>query len=256
LKVSTSMLSMFPNLSAPAIELKGNLLTLMVLRLLYPNNERILSQLAEKIAKAPGFFQHAPVVIDLHALHEHEHEFENIDHSELNQLFDLAEIVQALRSHGLVPVGIRGGNPAQQEIALSLNLGILSDSKTVERPRRYPEAEPVTPPLSTTKIITQPVRSGQQIVSMYGDLIILSTVSHGAEILAHRNIHVYGALRGRALAGVNGDHEARIFCQQLEAELVSIAGQYQINEELPENLQGKSAQIYLIEETLKIEPLF
>lgn len=252
------MLSMFPNLSAPAIELKGSLLTLMVLRLLYPNNERILLQLAEKIAKAPGFFQHAPVVIDLHALHEHE--FENSENSEFDQLFDLAEIVRALRSHGLVPVGIRGGNPAQQELALSLNLGILSDSKTVERPRRYfsEESEPVvpTPPLSTSKIVTQPVRSGQQIVSMYGDLIILSTVSHGAEILAHRHIHVYGALRGRALAGVNGDHEARIFCQQLEAELVSIAGQYQINEELPENLQGKSAQIYLIEEALKIEPLY
>jgi septum site-determining protein MinC len=155
------MLSMFPNLSAPAIELKGSLLTLMVLRLLYPNNERILFQLAEKIAKAPGFFQHAPVVIDLHALHEHE--FENSENSEFDQLFDLAEIVRALRSHGLVPVGIRGGNPAQQELALSLNLGILSDSKTVERPRRYSseESEPVvpTPPLSTSKIVTQPVRS-------------------------------------------------------------------------------------------------
>ncbi|NJO14199.1 MAG: septum site-determining protein MinC [Thioploca sp.] len=238
------MPSLSHNWSTPALELKGSLLTLMILRLFETDSERIAEQLVTKIAQAPGLFQQAPVVIDLQALPDD------------NQSIDLIELIRLLRLHGLIPVAIRGGNSQQHQLAVSLNLGIMIDNSRAERPRRYPEPEPVVAsPPCLTKIVTHPIRSGQQVVALQGDLIVLATVSHGAEILAQRHIHVYGALRGRALAGVNGDGEARIFCQQLDAELVSIAGQYQINEELANHLRGKPAQVYLDNDTLKIEPL-
>jgi septum site-determining protein MinC len=243
------MPSLSPTYGAPALEFKGNLLTLMVLHLLDRDNEKIAEQLADKISKAPGFFQNAPVIIDLHAVQEEESDDDD-------KGVDLVELVGLMRSYGLIPVAVRGGNPLQHETALSVNLGILTDTKPVRSKFSYTEPEPVEVSApSMTKIITQPIRSGQQVVALQGDLIILSTVSHGAEILAHRHIHVYGALRGRALAGVNGDIEARIFCQQLDAELISIAGQYQVNEDLPDTLRNKAAQIHLAENALKIEPL-
>lgn len=235
-----------PTIYTPAFELKGSLATLMILRLFDCDNERITEQFADKVAKAPNLFQHAPVVIDLHAVP--------------NDTLDLSYLVQLLRTSGLVPVAVRGGSEAQHNLALSLALGVLSESKA-ERPRRSPEPETVAIPTPTpvpapTKIIAQPIRSGQQVVALQGDLVVLAAVSHGAEILAQGHIHVYGPLRGRALAGVNGDVEARIFCQALEAELVSIAGQYQINEDLPNQLRGQPAQIYLAGDQLRIEPLY
>ncbi len=227
----------------PALELKGNLLTLMVLHLFDTNTDRIAEQLTEKVSKAPMFFQHAPIVIDLHAVQ--------------NDDIDLPEVVRLLRTYGLMPVAVRGGNPQQQETALSLNLGLLTNAKPASGQNiQLSSPEQVVVPIpSRTKIVTQPIRSGQQVVALNGDLIVLSAVSHGAEILAHRHIHVYGALRGRALAGVNGDCEARIFCQQLNADLLSVAGQYRVNEDLPEDLLGKSVQIYLKGNALKIEPI-
>jgi septum site-determining protein MinC len=108
---------------------------------------------------------------------------------------------------------------------------------------------------ASTKVITTPVRSGQQIYAAGGDLVVLAAVSAGAELLADGNIHVYGALRGRALAGVKGNTEARIFCQSLEAELISIAGYFKLNEDLRETQWKQSVQAYLTDETLNIEPL-
>jgi len=227
----------------PAFELKGNLLTLMVLQLFEPNPTKIAEQLAEKVEQAPHFFQKVPVIIDLQAV-------------STTEAIDLAYVVNLLRTHGLVPVALRGGQEQHHKQALSLNLGLLAEVKS-ERVRRLTEPPSTpTPPTEQSKIVTQPIRSGQQVVCLQGDLIVLAPVSHGAEILAQRHIHVYGALRGRALAGVNGDNSARIFCHYLDAELVSIAGQYQVNEELPPTLRGKAAQIYLEADRLKIQPLF
>ena len=236
---------MYLNPYKPALELKGSLLTLMVLHLLEDDNEKIAEQLVNKVSKAPDFFKHAPVVIDLHAVQDDE-----------NDNIDLPRLVNLMRDSGLIPVALRGGNSQQHEAALGLNLGTLPDTKLVTK-RRYLEPETVAVPIpQSSKVITQPIRSGQQVAALQGDLVVLSAVSHGAEILAHRHIHIYGALRGRALAGVNGDTEARIFCQSLDAELISIAGQYQVNEDLPNNLRNKSVQIYLEEDALKIEPLY
>lgn len=105
------------------------------------------------------------------------------------------------------------------------------------------------------QLITRPVRSGQQIYARDTDLIVMGPVGPGAEVIADNNIHVYGPLRGRALCGVSGNTETRIFCQSLEAELVSVAGNFRLLENIPEDLRGKPAQIWLDNERLTIEPL-
>jgi septum site-determining protein MinC len=104
-------------------------------------------------------------------------------------------------------------------------------------------------------VITQPVRSGRQVYAHQGDLVVLATASPGAELLADGHIHVYGPLRGRALAGVSGDTRARIFCRSLEAELVSVAGYWRVRDDIPEDLIGKPVQIFLEDERVMIEPL-
>lgn len=104
-------------------------------------------------------------------------------------------------------------------------------------------------------LVDKPVRSGQQIYARDTDLIIMGQVGPGAEVIADNNIHVYGPLRGRALCGVSGNTDARIFCQSLEAELVSVAGTYRMLETIPEDLRGRPAQIWLDNDRLNIEPL-
>lgn len=109
--------------------------------------------------------------------------------------------------------------------------------------------------LASTLVIDRPLRSGQRIYAK-GDVVMLALVSHGAEVIAEGNIHIYASLRGRALAGVQGDTRARIFCTCLEAELVSIAGIYRtIENPLPPDIQGKPVQIRLDDEKLLIEPM-
>ena len=110
-------------------------------------------------------------------------------------------------------------------------------------------------PAPKTTIIHRPLRSGQQVYAK-GDLVVLGLVSYGAEVIAEGNIHIYAPLRGRALAGVHGNLDARIFCTCLEPELISIAGIYRTMETpLAADVLGKSVQIWLDEEKLMIEPL-
>ena len=139
-------------------------------------------------------------------------------------------------------------------------LTVLPPSGARERPleplvgevKKKPE-KPPEPAIKPTKIITSPVRGGQQIYAQGGDLVVISSVSPGAELLADGNIHVYGPMRGRALAGIKGDTKARIFCQQLTAELVSIAGQYKVSEDLRRDpLWGAGVQVSLSGDVLNI----
>jgi septum site-determining protein MinC len=146
----------------------------------------------------------------------------------------------------MILVAIRGGSEFHKSEAALSGLAWLPDQKnkteknvvmmgqsrqtlpveSIEQPKKVEEA--VTEAATETLIIEKPVRSGQQIYAS-GDLVVLSPVSAGAELLAGGHIHVYGPLRGRALAGVNGNREARVFCSQFEAELISISGQYKLN---------------------------
>jgi septum site-determining protein MinC len=104
-------------------------------------------------------------------------------------------------------------------------------------------------------VIDRPVRSGQRVYAAGGDLTVIAPVNSGAELMADGNIHVYAPMRGRAMAGLHGDTKARIFCSDLQAELVSVAGHYRVSDRIPAELKGRSIQIFLDQATLRIEPL-
>ncbi|WP_333686911.1 septum site-determining protein MinC, partial [Methylococcus capsulatus] len=118
-----------------------------------------------------------------------------------------------------------------------------------------PTPEPIRPPRQGTKIIDQPIRSGQRVYANDGDLVVIATVSPGAELMADGNIHVYGSLRGRAMAGVKGDLDARIFCLDLQAELIAIGGHYKVSENLDGTARGRPVQIMLRDNALIIQDL-
>ncbi len=222
-------------------ELKGSLFTLTVLHLFRLDRPAIERYLAEKIKQAPSFFNNTPVVIDLEGLAEPK------DGADLRGLYEL------LRGHGMIPVGIRNGGPKFQAAARLAGIPVLPESRASGAAKK---PEPSAPGAPRTRIINHPVRSGQEIYAPDGDLVILGAVSDGADVVADGNIHVYGALRGRALAGVKGDVEAWIFCQSLEAQLVSIAGRDRLSDQLDPSEGNRAVQIHLKEERLIIEHLF
>jgi len=242
--------SQHSNYHPPALEFKSTTFSVPVLVL--ANNDIVIieHQLQEKIQLAPEFFKNSPVVIDLQELNK----------QDLN--IEISELVNMLRSLDFLPIGIRGATTQQLKKALELaipahtgqNQAPLTTDSTKPQPvKPTPVVEPSTSTESTT-LITQPIRSGQRIYA-HGDLIVLAQVSAGAEILAEGNIHVYGSLRGRALAGVQGNIEARIFCSDLQAELISIAGTYKISEDLTETVRNRPVQICLQNNTLTIKDL-
>lgn len=240
-------------------QIKGGRISVTTLELNRYDYASFNEQLNQAVSAAPQFFEQMPIVIGLEKLPE-------------DAFVDFLEICQLCQIHGLTPVAIRGGGEAQQTAATVAGLSRLPGqtrrgdappmlTEVVEVPSREPaDAEPPKAaederPMRASRLITSPVRSGQQVYAQGGDLIVMASVSAGAEILADGHIHVYGPLRGRALAGIQGDTEARIFCQSLEAELISIAGHYRINEDLRGDLWRKPVRIALAAEQLQIEPL-
>ncbi len=230
-------------LKKQAFKLKGRLYTLTVIQLIDINRVAFEQQLVDVVAHAPRLFDNTPVVLDCSAV--------------LSDRIDLNMLCQCVRKHGLVPVGIQGGNALLDTLARSHGLAILNASSSHDKALKNKSHEPVQPKSVVetikTKLLTTPVRSGQQVVSKGGDLVITAAVSHGAELLADGNIHVYGALRGRALAGIAGDKQARIFCQSLDAELVSIAGFYCLSDVIVP--QEGPCQIFLQDDRIQIEPI-
>lgn len=222
--------------------LKGSSFTLTTLQLLTLDYETLHQQLGHKVGQAPKFFNHTPVVLDIQKV------------ANIPVEIDFIKLLNIIRQHGLICVGLRGGNPEQQSRALALGLAVLPE-RGVGAPEPGVGADINRPEPAQTKLITQPVRSGQQIYARGGDLIVLASVGAGAEIIADGHIHVYGTLRGRALAGVNGCNEARIFCSCLEAELISVAGQYCVNDDLRNSHWGKAVSITLEGDHLQIQPL-
>lgn len=226
-----------------AFGLKGNLLTLTVMQLQTANTDAIREQLQATVAATPKFFANMPIVVDLQFMHDHP----SINFNELSAL---------LREHGLMPVGISNGTQGQQQAARSVGLGTLSQIKKQAAPEvKQVEASEKAPGKNSAKIIKSPVRSGQQVYAKDADLIILASVSAGAEVLADGHIHVYGSLRGRALAGVQGDSSAQIFCCGLQAELLSIAGQYKLQDSIKINDPTRPATVYIEDDQLQIKEL-
>lgn len=269
--------------SSSVLEFKSTTFFTPILILNTNDIAAIEQTLQEKISMAPDFFKHSPLVIDVRELNK----------SELD--FSVTEIVETLRRIGLFPIGLRGGTEQQnsqaQKLSIPVDAGRDHDAgAAAQHDRRAavatdagaenPAAEsmngedkspkaaataasatagltaksavPVQP--VRTMLVTQPVRSGQRIYAP-GDLVVMSQVSAGAEIMAEGNIHVYNTLRGRALAGVQGNTSARIFCLDLQAELVSIAGDYKTSEHITKAIQKKPVQIYLQDHALIINEI-
>jgi septum site-determining protein MinC len=233
----------------PALEFKSSTFSVPVL-VLFDNDTAVIErQLQEKVRLAPEFFKNSPLMFDLQELNKQEREI------------DIATLTTIIRKLNLLPIGIRGGTAQQNQQALTLGIPVHSihggsasaPAETVKSKKTAPSPAPKTEPVMST-LITQPIRSGQRLYAE-GDLIIMAQVSAGAEIMAEGNIHVYGTLRGRALAGVQGNPEARIFCSDLQAELVSIAGTYKISEDMNDSVRNKPVQVYLQNENLIIKDL-
>lgn len=226
-------------MSQSPIELKGSSFTLSVVHLHHSDPEVIRQALQEKVNQAPAFLKNAPVVINVAALD-----------SDANW----KQLQQAFTSAGLRVVGISGCKDEQQKRAFArAGLPMLNEGKA----QKAAPAAPVIPDNAPakTRIINTPVRSGQQIYARNSDLIITNNVSAGAELIADGNIHIYGSLRGRALAGASGDPQCQIFCTSLSAELVSIAGQYWVSDQIPVDFFGQAVRLSLLNNTLTIQPL-
>ncbi|MGH8530548.1 MAG: septum site-determining protein MinC [Nevskiales bacterium] len=235
-----------------AVEFKGRMLTVSVLRVQSGDLGAIESELQRKLEQAGSFLREMPIVIE-----------------PLAPDLDLRALHALLRARGLMPVALLQATPEQQGLARELGLGLLSDlragrerpvaTEATPAPEAAPAAVPVTPQRVPALLISEPVRSGQQIYARNSDLIVLAAVSAGAEVVADGNVHVYGPLRGRAIAGVQGDAQARIFCWKFAAELVAVAGCYKLIEDLPpaerQKLSGRAVQVHLQGESLKIESL-
>lgn len=256
--------------AVPAVVLKGSVFTLPILKLNTYNCQEIETELTDKLASALDFFKDAPVVIDV--------ELSQKSAVRLNfkQLFTL------LHKLKLVPVGVHGGNKEQDSEAKKAGFAIVSGqivdrfleeqanqnkpgvdasvkvASTVrgESPRTGAVTSTVFNTEACTKVMYHPVRSGQRVYAKGGDLIVLAAVNPGAEIMADGNLHIYAPLRGRALAGVAGNTDSRIFCLSMEAELVAVAGNYRVFEEsVPKNIFKKPVQIHLQGEQLSVEPI-
>lgn len=230
-------------------ELKGTTFTISVLHLSDGNPDRIRQLLEAKVAQAPQFFNCAPLVLNVERL------------SEIPDFEQLRELVE---SEDFVLVGITGArDEAMKTAAKAAGLAVMVSGKSRKAdpepaaPAPDPvEAAPVAPvqaPVEPSKVHVGPVRSGQQIYAAGTSLVVLGSVSPGAEVIADDSIHIYGALRGRAIAGAKGNPLARIYCQQLQAELLSIAGTFQLSDALPAGLIQEPVHIRLDNEQLRID---
>ncbi len=240
-------------MSSGCFKIKSNMLTLSILELHRYHPRDFLSQLQETVKQSPKFFEQNPIIVSLEKL------------SSPSETPDLQALVADCKEAGVQVIAFRGSNAFRGVVtdagyalilaAASARSGEEKKIKPVEKPAvvdmqlQQPEYDGVAKP---GMLIVQPVRSGQRIYAQGTDLIVLSTVSGGAEILADGNIHVYGALRGRAIAGASGDTNARIFCQQLLAELLSIAGSIIVNEDMQGPRWGQSVQAYLEGDSVKL----
>ena len=235
-------------MSQTPIEFKGSSFTLSVVHLHHSQPEVIRQALQDKIDQAPAFLQNAPVVLNVSAL---------------NGDINWKQMQQAVIATGLRIVGVSGcKDEALKKMIARAGLPVLSEGKENRKRAEAPAIEtalpiaaPVAEAASKTRIINTPVRSGQQIYARNADLIVTNSVSAGAELVADGNIHIYGMMRGRALAGASGERDSQIFCTNLAAELVSIAGEYWIMDQIPAEFFGKAARLCLKEGALTIQTL-
>ena len=233
------------------VQLQGGAFTVLVLRLPDPRDLAFFADLADKVCQAPNFYRQAPVVIDLRDL-------------AAGPPINIAEIGRRLRQHWLVPIGVQNGTDEQNQAALNAGFGVFSEGRPVawrsadessDEPCRAAPVQAGQTSGSASRVITRPVRSGRQAYAQGSDLVVMAAVGAGAEVVADGHIHIYGSLRGRALAGVSGDERARIFCTCMDAELISIAGYWLVHDDIPETLIGKPVEVLLEDGRVVVRPL-
>ena len=226
---------------APAtFEIKSANLPLVALLLKSTDLAALATELAARFGDIPDFFDHDPLVLDLSPLREQQ-----------DAAIDFDALMKLLRGYRVMPVAARGGSEAQMLAAREAGLAAANDAAPAPTPAlpqrgREQEKAPELPP-TTALVIDKPLRSGQQVYARGRDLVVLSMVNPGAEVIADGHIHVYAPLRGKAIAGARGNTEARIISLCLEAELISIAGVYRTSEvPLPKEVLSKPTQVRLV----------
>lgn len=237
-------------LSRQPFRIRGRYFTAVALR---PEAERpdaaFFAALDAQLRQTPKFFAKAPLIVDLAKV------------PGLSPRETLNDLVEGLRRRDLLPFGVQNATAAQA--AAAAEIGLISVTTGRDSPVKLDrgeggatsagaQAEAVAP---ANLIVDRPVRSGQTVISERGDLTVIGPVSSGAELIAAGSIHVYGPLRGRAMAGVYGDGAARIFCQKLDAELLAIAGLYRTSENLEHEVRNRTTQVTLRDERLCVEVL-
>ncbi|GAA5076889.1 septum site-determining protein MinC [Lysobacter panacisoli] len=251
----------------PAGELKIGQVGIANLRIRTLDVDRLVDEMRGRVQRAPKLFGRAAVVIDFGGLTRTPDEA------------TARALIEGLREAGALPVALAYGTSEIERLSEALGLPLLAKfrasyerddaapAQDAKPSRREPEA-PAKPAAKSTPapvataanvapgmIQSAPVRSGQQVYADNRDLTVLTTVGAGAEVIADGSVHIYGPLRGRALAGAQGNEQARIFCREFHAELVAIAGHYKVMEEIPKELRGKAVQIWLEDQQLKIAAL-
>ncbi len=214
-------------LSSPvktSIRIKGRSFVALVL-MPEPPIEDWMGALAAQMARAPTFFEGRPVIVDLSALAGHEAGFE--------------ALIEALEARDLRIIGVEGAAPGWTDAEVWGRPPIATNGRA-DRFIEVVEDEPEAPPPERNSLVLRgPVRSGQTVFFERGDVTVIGSISSGAEVIAAGSIHVYGTLRGRAIAGFAGHDEAAIFCRRMEAELIAINGVYKVADDMPAVLRGK-----------------
>ncbi|MFT8243892.1 septum site-determining protein MinC [Roseomonas sp. BN140053] len=240
---------------AEPFRLRAANFSLLVLRLLDGRVEAIVPAIADQFRRAPGFLRNAPIAIGL-------------DDLEPDAQLDFATLVRELRAVAISPIGTTGGSPGLRAAALSAGLpplrsvgGDAAEGPAMPAPSAAPPAPPVAaeapvaPLARRTMVVEGSVRGGQRIWAEGCDLVVTGTVNAGGEVIADGNVHVWGALKGRAIAGGAEDTEARVFAMSFDPELVSIAGFYAVRDGLGEAPIGKAVQARLVGETMRFDRL-
>ena len=249
----------------PAGELKIGQVGIANLRVRTLDIARLAAEMRERVTRAPKLFERAAVIVDFGGL------------PGTPDVGTARGLIDALRVAGVIPVALAYGSSDNEKLAVELGLPLLAkfraqyeraqsagepaaETAATSAPAPAPKAAPAAAPQAQAAgqpglIQSAPVRSGQQIYAENRDLTVLAAVGAGAEVIADGSIHIYGPLRGRALAGAQGNDKARIFCRAFHAELVAVAGHYKVLEDIPKELHGKAVQVWLDNEELKIAAL-
>ncbi|MCW5197725.1 septum site-determining protein MinC [Buchnera aphidicola] len=219
------------------IKLQGSIFTTLVLYICSNNINLINNALQKKVQKSPDFFYKAPIILNLSLLPKNS---------------NWKKIQKIIFSNGFLVIGVIECYDSKLKKKI-LNSGVPIFSNKKNFIQKYTKISKQKKFKSV--LYNHTIRSGQTIYAKESDLIIINNVNKGSELIADGNIHVYGQLSGRALAGAHGDHTRKIFCQYLEAELLSISGEYCLIDSIPNNILNKPAQIYLKNHSIHIKKL-